>query len=531
VPPTTRLGKLRHRHAFFLFAAVRGVALALGLALVIGQWRSCQRDLQQPANHNLVRLSRTNGSTVPSSATAIRWLAPLPKMIHVTLQLSKRSDMSKENRTAADAAEGVFSLEDLSSVDYVACCGLGHRLTKMSDAFLVSKRLRLAFRAFWGYCAGDDRGTATDAPTEVFHYLFGPQPADELQHLVPEGAVAASHRQNVTYDHYLRLSNQVKNFAYLRRFGPDLNRPCQCTQERVDSDVEFYTNLRRRFRFRSAIDEFRTQHFGLLNNAATDGPPVLGLHIRAGNGEQGDFAARGRAVADLDSWLQSVATLLQRRQEWNASTIFVATDTPRVVPSLQALLHASTNMNVISLEQSRPEEGKGVLFGEQSRVDKSGGDRCRKGWVDVMSDMILLSHTDVMIAARPSSFTQSMPLSLVFENSSSQAHAINKEFCEVNRDATEMRCYRSVMDWCCNGTTTFSLDGISQKYDYISVPTTNVSHPDAYKGFQRRTAASSDSLDVNQGMRTDAVKCPPRGLHRRQDCVPYDWSDFYQRSS
>jgi hypothetical protein len=518
-------------------AAVRVVALALGLVLLLGQWHSYQRGLQQPAKHNLLLLllPRTNGGTVPSSATTLQWLAPLPELTHLTLQQSNGSGLSTTNRTAAVAADdGVFSLEDLSSVDYVACCGLGHRLTKMSDAFLVSKRLRLAFRAFWGYCADNYSGTATEEPVEVFHYLFGPQPADELHRLVPEGAVSASPHRNVTYDHYLRLSNQVKNFAYLRRFGPDdPNRPCQCTQERVDSDVQFYASLRRRFRFRSAVDEFRTQHFGHLHNASsTGGPPVLGLHIRAGNGEQGDFAARGRAIANLDSWLESVATLLQRRPEWNSSTIFVATDTPRVVPTLQALLRASTNMNVVSLEQTRPEEGKGVLFGEQSRVDKSGGQRCLKGWMDVMSDMILLSHTDFVIAARPSSFTQSMPLSLVFENSSSsRAHAIDKEFCEVDRSATEVRCYRSVMDWCCNGTTTFSLDGISQKYDYISVPTTNVSHPDAYKGFQRRTAASSDSLDVNQGMRTDAAKCPPRGLHRRQDCVPYDWSDFYRHSS
>jgi hypothetical protein len=134
-----------------------------------------------------------------------------------------------------------------------------------------------------------------------------------------------------------------------------------------------------------------------------------------------------------------------------------------------------------------------------------------------------------------------MPLSLVFgpstssssssSSSSSRENDSDKQFCEVNRNATEIRCYKSVMDWCCNGTTLFGLDGINQKYDYISVPTTNASHPDAYKGFQRRTTVSSDSADNHQWTLTSTIKCPPRGMHRRQDCVPYDWSDFYQHSS
>ena len=42
------------------------------------------------------------------------------------------------------------TLEDLSSVDYYACCGLGHRLIRMAAAYFVAQQSQFSFRAFLG---------------------------------------------------------------------------------------------------------------------------------------------------------------------------------------------------------------------------------------------------------------------------------------------------------------------------------------------------------------------------------------------
>jgi hypothetical protein len=86
------------------------------------------------------------------------------------------------------------------------------------------------------------------------------------------------------------------------------------------------------------------------------------------------------------------------------------------------------------------------------------------GWEAVISDMILLSYVDVLIAGRPSSLTQSLPMTMVLSTPVSQ-RKVRRGFCEVNPTATARICYESLMDWCCNGTTSFSLHTI-QRYDY-----------------------------------------------------------------
>jgi hypothetical protein len=499
---------------------------------------------------------------------------------------------------------------DLSSVDYHACCGLGHRMARMSDAYLVSRRLKLSFRAFWGYCVfssneeapSEDR--ANSSFVEVFDYLFGPQPLQEQEELLashqsqagsnvstPTQHPSPSWSHNYSFGHYLRLNNKVPHFKSLRRHGnggapasassagsstlapsSSSQSSCPCTRERRDSDVRFYLSLRERFRFRSRIDDFRRRHFGQQRFDSNSGtkqmqgeasgrprsskpPVVLGVHVRTGNGEGGDFVKKGRTVVDLDAWLESLARLLAEKQQkvgspGDAVVVFVATDTPSVVPKLKALLDmdhpsnsssiSSTRMHttVVSLDQPRPVEGSGVMFGQRSGVHNRDGTTCAEGWASVVSDMILLSHADAVIATRPSSFTQTLPLSLVFDSSMGFGRT-PKEFCEVNAATTDMRCYRSYMDWCCNGTTRYSLGN----YEYISVSKTETSTPEMYGGFRPRTAAAT-------GGNTDAVPpppgsgatpssgthhsgdeeervCPPRGPGRKQDCIPYDWSAFY----
>jgi hypothetical protein len=342
-----------------------------------------------------------------------------------------------------------------------------------------------------------------------------------------------------------------------------------------------YSGLRERFRFRSRVDRFRYRHFGhggaegddRRRGSPTGGrpgrrrPAVLGVHVRTGNGEAGDFVFKGRVVEDSEGWLASLARLLAaaRPGEWGDAVVFVATDDPAVVPKLRSLLareqqqylragtahhsnisgSSSSNSNssgdgrngtsrrrgmtVVSLDQARPEAGAGVLFGQGSRVLNRGG-RCLDGWTSVVSDMILVSHADAVIAARPSSFTQAMPLSLVFGPPADSAAApapaslpdssgdgdIPKEYCEVNRNATGMRCYRSFLDWCCNGSTRYTMGGMWQNYEFLSVPTTSESVPETLGGYKPRGAADPAEA-ASAAAAGDATWRPP-GL-------PYDWAE------
>lgn len=54
---------------------------------------------------------------------------------------------------------------NVSSVDYMACCGAGHRISKMADAYYLAQRLNFTLRGYWGYC---DTVATTGQLTEVF---------------------------------------------------------------------------------------------------------------------------------------------------------------------------------------------------------------------------------------------------------------------------------------------------------------------------------------------------------------------------
>jgi hypothetical protein len=45
------------------------------------------------------------------------------------------------------------SHNNISSVDYIARCGLGHHLARMANATLVAKELNFTLRGWWGTCA------------------------------------------------------------------------------------------------------------------------------------------------------------------------------------------------------------------------------------------------------------------------------------------------------------------------------------------------------------------------------------------
>lgn len=299
---------------------------------------------------------------------------------------------------------------------------------------------------------------------------------------------------------FARINNDVPEFAKLIRD----DRPCEekCHMAKADADVLFYGDLRHRFQNSNAVNEFRQNHF--------HGRRVIGIHVRAGNGESGDFAERNRNIADITTWLRSLANLLRKHHlssklDKRSPIIFLATDTESLEGKLRSIL---PDIEIVTWSQQRPGEGSGVLFGEQGSI-KVMGETCLDNWKDTFTDMMLLSYSDVLIATRPSSFTQGLPMSLTL--------AQGRHFCEVNLNATAMQCYNSFRDWCCNGNSTFSLEGIKQRYEYIRMP-----------------KASTERVDVNSDADRKRFKisarpfggvCTPLPMGRKQPCLPFDWSE------
>ncbi len=395
--------------------------------------------------------------------------------------LSKKffiTDSSKSEITQQSLPADIYNL---SSVDYNACCGLGHRLSKLSDAYYAASKLGFALRSFWGYC---------DA-VEVYHYLFGPQPPSELTHV--------KHR-----NHFVRMNNEVAGMIKFQRNSSSTSE-CPCVQDKIDSDVLFYRQHRDRFRGRQAVEDYRKEHFH--PNVTT-----VGIHIRAGNGETGDFQNRGRAIKDPSSWLRRVVELILSRSEWQKKSIqlFVATDTAEIIKEMEALLDPQ-GVSVLQVNQVRPAKGDGVMFGARGQVLGSGF-KCWRSWESTLMDMILLSHADVVIAARPSSFTQSMPLSLVMAR---ENEAVSHPFCEINAAASDMRCYSSYSDWCCNGDTDFALAEIRQRYEYLRMPKSGY---DAWEVHGKKVQERG------------AEGCVPRPAGWKQVCLPYNFEEALKAS-
>jgi len=395
---------------------------------------------------------------------------------------------NKHNRTRLHKYLGNLSkeelrLEELNSVDYWACCGLGHRFTKLTDAWYVSRKLNVSLRPFWGFC---------DEHTEVFSYLFGSQPADEIQN-VEAGNMAIQLRNEVP-----GMNNLVRG-TYKIKGGTEL---CGCDghDDKFESDTEFYKSLQRRFRFRESVLSFQQQHkFG--------DHTVLGVHVRAGNGETGDFANKNRGIQNIETWVTAICKHLKNmilNRNITNPMFYIATDTSSVIKHFRNALDSS--IPVVDLPQQRAYEG--VLFGENNAVTEKGS-QCLSGWVQAVTDMMILSSANIVIAARPSSFVQSMPQSMVFSR-----RGTNKAFCEFTLDASKVYCYDNYREWCCTTKTVDILQHINP-YEYIRLP----AGPVQIKTYEHKV----------RSRRKNTLVMPMFGSTTRTVDLPYSWDKLYTK--
>jgi hypothetical protein len=402
-------------------------------------------------------------------------------------------------------------LEDLSSVDYYACCGLGHRLIRMSLAAYVAKQRNFALRAFWGWC-GEEQ------PIEVFSYLFLPQRQTELAHVKSRNLL-------------LPFYNEISGFPALeRKVTTYISAECACRQDKIDSDLDLYKGLRKRYRHKDVVDSFRKRHF--------EDSTVIGIHVRAGNGEKGDFAKKNRNIENPEAWVKHVVDVMleefssYQRSSNHTLKVYIATDTPSMIAIFRTSLRPH-NIPVLDLPQERRKEGDGVLFGEAAKVHNKGNttdddySSCLRGWTDTLTDMFLLSHSNIVIAAKPSSFSQTAPMSLAFDSSRKK---IATPYCEVipqftmsnktNGELIEMKpklqCYKTYLDWCCNYSTwiRFKKKGPRGHTKITS------------KEFVRFPALEGKKNYPGLRNRTTNCQLPGRGRAAgglKDKCLPYAW--------
>uniref|UniRef100_A0A7S4EJU7 Uncharacterized protein n=1 Tax=Pseudo-nitzschia australis TaxID=44445 RepID=A0A7S4EJU7_9STRA len=417
-------------------------------------------------------------------------------------------------------------------------------------------------RFHWESClAGDAQGNSTpfDGKEEekkeynVFRYLFG----HDLWELndQPENSRIASKDRNGVNNDIFNFQNR-RNMIVLRNDVPgyiagqlykDLQLPVRINTEAVSSrinetkqfssttttssnqlyeydailnkvmysDVQFYHRLVENYRFQLEIQDFQIQY------KWSERPLVIGLHLRAGNGEGAHFEESGRAsskgynettmITRLMKLINKVtAHEIKRRRERNedirlenqrhheqsdvlAPLLFVATDTAHLIPLIEKATKLATNddgnsrlslnelhflnatttrpktvpLQIVTWPQNRLPKNSGVGFD----ILKGKGDRCLESWKSAMSDVLMLSKVDVLIAAKRSTFTQSLPLALGFDRNrkdteineagdadsdvaSKDASSSHRQFsfCEVSEsDTARITCFASMLKWLFRG--------------------------------------------------------------------------------
>merc|ERR1712176_393622 len=133
---------------------------------------------------------------------------------------------------------------------------------------------------------------------------------------------------------------------------------------KIETDFYFYKEL---------MTLFEVQHHeriqDILDETLFDKHTVFGLHVRAGNGEKGDFTKKGRGIEDVDQWLSNLGEMLCHYSMVHSSQfkdhplmIYLGTDTGSVILKFRSIMNSLSslgkcnNIPVITAEQVHPEE-------------------------------------------------------------------------------------------------------------------------------------------------------------------------------
>ncbi|KAL3943417.1 MAG: hypothetical protein SGBAC_002499 [Bacillariaceae sp.] len=363
----------------------------------------------------------------------------------------RKGQARSQHATAIDASTGIDAPPPLK-VKYVGVAGLGHRLIRMSSIYHLSRILQVPeIDVMWrGFCPKQNGAK----PPNIFQLLFGNStlkvpslhhndrkvlfpflshdtPESLSRALFPNTKEASSKTQKIQE---VKIINEVEGYthAYDNQAIQTVNPPYY---GKLMTDFEFYTNLLQNYQFKSDVDQ-------LFASFDKDTTTIIGAHIRAGNGEVGDFEKyRQLGQGNLDEWLSNFCHLLKEvvndsalTQSKRSTVLFVATDTASVVDSLRQ--HLGDSIPILVTPQHYPTEGDGVSYnGYHANLST-----CLDSWKSQMMDMVGLGeHADILIAGQYSSFTQSLPLSRILNDDNQR----QRFFCDVDQSAQALKCYDS----------------------------------------------------------------------------------------
>jgi Nodulation protein Z (NodZ) len=306
-------------------------------------------------------------------------------------------------------------------LQHAAKFGLGHRFMKLSSAFHLAQRLGMAeVEPFWN----------ADCPEpNMFGLLFGKR---KLTILASRLRQPQCNKTVITSNDglfYFEAVNYMDAGTAIPKSYFQANETISPFWDKIKSDQVMYGQMEGNFVHRDMVDNF-TKFYKFEEHT------VIGVHLRLGNGEGTHFKSSGRGVNDEFSFVESLAWLISERAKKNVDKpplIFLATDTGSIIDAFQ---NAAT-IPVVIMPQHRPAPKEGVAY-ENSNKEQS---KCFTDWSSMLLDMMLLARSNILVAAPGgSTFSQSLPLSLVFQRGGS--------FCDVSRLAPyTMTCYDSMETW------------------------------------------------------------------------------------
>ena len=379
----------------------------------------------------------------------------------------------------------------------------------------VANRLGVGLRQDWGCPASDAINASV---IDIWEHLFGKQ---TIEH-----GVSAS--DNVTADNInndsrlMTISNEVLGYKpYVTR----RLRESALARSLVESNMDFYRALRNQFiaenydLFGSFVSSFEGQSYLDRSNHI-----VIGLHVRAGNGEVGEFVEKQRMIENLDNWIRAMVPVVARYIEEELSTIsmgkrndrrpliFLATDAPSAKERIREEF-AKTDIAVVFNSFDLNEmPGPSYLI-------KDGG--CLTAWESQLMDMVMLSLSDTVIAGRYSSFTQTMPLSLIFSDRR-RNHQRNKyggdyPYCELGRDAKSMACFRSYQGWVGRSRSDNKHRIVYDSEGVLQGNSLNLSKSDGHEDALAYPLASKECLKQSKEYYFRNGKCLEAHLHCGED--------------
>ena len=397
------------------------------------------------------------------------------------------SELSRPSSMFIDPKKNSGTTIALNSMLYVGKFGLGHRLSKLVSAYhLVTSQPDLCqyldeFRVDWGSCKdgtaqdGDNNNNssssnqAQEPDTDIFAYLYGSNrlkipcsTGDQRTRQDPQVGKGLSKTVIIRNDVQGYYAGQSYKNAQIPLSLEQLQSSENIWNRKMDFDRAFFQQLLYGFHRQHGtnLKDFQQKH-------AWQDHYVVGLHLRAGNGEKDHFVQADRGVANLTEWCRAVVSTLRCAMN-DLSTaslpvmVFLSTDTTDLIPVIKAAL---PDVPVVTFPQTRPPAKEGVSYQKWTQ-----GEQCFDGWKSAMTDMALLAASDLLIAATRSTFTQILPMSQVLPSRQDDDASI--KFCEMGGDGHVMTCFSDRQAWFLrqNGETTWQSSSSSKCTKIIPKP-------------------------------------------------------------